>query len=134
MARVDLQFILIAFSLVFLSSCEQKPKVSQFPNQQSEMALAMRDMVDKLKEAKSAIENGETPQLSIEDFKGKHFTDSSFEKPGFDPMADGLLVLAKDFDENPNVENYEKVVNSCKACHQMMCPGPLEMIKTLELE
>lgn len=127
-------FLIVTVLLFAVSSCKQKPKVSQFPNKQSEMAMAMRDMVDKLKAAKSAIEAGEIPQLSIEDFKGKHFTDSSFEKPGFDPMADGLLQLARDFDASPSVENYERVVNSCKACHQMMCPGPLEMIKTLELQ
>ena len=108
--------------------------VQNYPNEMRKMALSMRTMVDKLKQAKIDIELGITPNLSIEDFKNAHFTDSSFQKEGFNPMADALLIAAKNFDESPSVVNYKIVVNTCRSCHEYMCPGPLEMINTLDLD
>ncbi len=128
------KFVIIGLILVFAASCRQKSKLQMFPNEMSEMALSMRSMVDKLRQAKEDIERGIEPKLSIEDFKSDHFTDQSFQKEGFDPMADALLLASNKFDETPSVANYELVVNSCKSCHEYMCPGPLELIKTLEIE
>ena len=126
---------LVIVSLILLVySCQQSTKVQNYPNEMSEMALSMRNMVDKLKQAKKDIELGFSPNLSIEDFKDAHFTDSSFQKEGFNPMADALLIAAKNFDESPSVFNYEMVVNTCRSCHEYMCPGPLEMINTLDLD
>ena len=125
--------LVIICLLLLVYSCQQSTKVQNYPNEMSEMALSMRNMVDKLKQAKKDIEHGVLPNLSIEDFKNAHFTDSSFQKEGFNPMADALLLAAKNFDEYPSVDNYEIVVNTCKSCHEYMCPGPLEMINTLDL-
>ena len=125
--------LVIICLLLLVYSCQQSTKVQNYPNEMSEMALSMRTMVDKLKQAKIDIELGVTPSLSIEDFKNAHFTDSSFQKEGFNPMADALLLAAKNFDEYPSVDNYEIVVNTCRSCHEYMCPGPLEMINTLDL-
>ncbi len=126
--------LVIICLLLLVYSCQQSTKVQNYPNEMSEMALSMRNMVDKLKQAKKDIEHGVLPNLSIEDFKNAHFTDSSFQKEGFNPMADALLLAAKNFDEYPSVDNYEIVVNTCRSCHEYMCPGPLEMINTLELD
>ena len=125
--------LVIVSLLLLVYSCQQTTKVQNYPNEMSEMALSMRNMVDKLKQAKKDIEHGVLPNLSIEDFKNAHFTDSSFQKEGFNPMADALLLAAKNFDEYPSVDNYEIVVNTCRSCHEYMCPGPLEMINTLDL-
>ena len=125
--------LVIVVLLLLVYSCQQSTKVQIYPNEMSEMALSMRTMVDKLKQAKKDIELGVTPNLSIEDFKNAHFTDSSFQKEGFNPMADMLLISAKNFDESPSVVNYEVVVNTCRSCHEYMCPGPLEMINMLDL-
>ena len=92
----------------------------------------MRTMLDKLKEAKKDMEIGVIANLSIEDFKNCHFTDSSFKKKEFYPMANALLDAAKNFDELPSVVNYEIVVNTCRSCHEHMCPGPLEIINKLD--
>ena len=126
--------LVIICLLLLVYSCQQSTKVQNYPNEMSEMALSMRNMVDKLKQAKKDIEHGVLPNLSIEDFKNAHFTDSSFQKEGFNPMADALLLAAKNFDEYPSVDNYEIVVNTCRSCHEYMCPGPLEMINTLDLD
>ena len=126
--------LVIICLLLLVYSCQQSTKVQNYPNEMSEMALSMRTMVDKLKQAKIDIELGLTPNLSIEDFKNAHFTDSSFQKEGFNPMADALVLAANNFDESPSVVNYEIVVNTCRSCHEYMCPGPLEMINTLDLD
>jgi len=125
--------LVIVCLLLLVYSCQQSTKVQNYPNEMSEMALSMRAMVEKLKQAKIDIELGVTPNLSIEDFKNAHFTDSSFQKEGFNPMADALLISANNFDEYPSVDNYEIVVNTCRSCHEYMCPGPLDMINTLDL-
>ena len=125
--------LVIICMLLLVYSCQQSTKVQNYPNEMSEMALSMRAMLGKLKQAKIDIELGLTPNLSIEDFKNAHFTDSSFQKEGFNPMADALLLAANNFDESPSVVNYEIVVNTCRSCHEYMCPGPLEMINTLDL-
>ena len=31
------------------------------------------------------------------------------------------------------IDNYEIVVNTCRSCHEYLCPGPLEMINSLDL-
>ena len=126
--------IVIVSLLLLVHSCQQSTKVQNYPNEMSEMALSMRTMVDKLKQAKIDIELGITPNLSIEDFKNAHFTDSSFQKEGFNPMADALIIAANNFDELPSVVNYEIVVNTCRSCHEYMCPGPIEMINSLDLD
>ncbi len=125
--------LVILVLILIVYSCQQSTKVQNYPNEMSEMALSMRTMLDKLKQAKKNIEIGVIANLSIEDFKNCHFTDSSFKKKGFDPMADALLVAAKNFDELPSVVNYEIVVNKCRSCHEYMCPGPLEIINKLDL-
>ena len=126
---------LVIVSLLFLVySCQQSAKVQNYPNEMSEMALSMRTMVDKLKQAKIDIKLGVTANLSIGDFKNAHLTDSSFQKEGFNPMADALLIAAKNFDEYPSDVNYQIVVNTCRSCHEYMCPGPIEMINTLDLD
>ena len=125
--------LVVVSLLLLVYSCQQSTKVQNYPNEMSEMALSMRTMVDKLKQAKIDIELGVTPNLSIEDFKNEHFTDSSFQKEGFNPMADALLIAANKFDVSPSIDNYEIVVNTCRSCHEYLCPGPLEMINSLDL-
>ena len=125
--------LVIICLLLLVYSCQQSTKVQKYPNEMSEMALSMRNMVDKLKQAKKDIKHGVLPNLSIEDFKNAHFTDSSFQREGFNPMADALLLAAKNFDEYPSLDNYEIVVNTCRSCHEYLCPGPLEMINSLDL-
>lgn len=123
----------IVVLLLIVYSCQQSTNVQNYPNEMSEMALSMRSMVDKLKQAKRDIEIGAIPNLSIDNFKNGHFTDSTFQKKEFNPLADALLVAARNFDELPSKVNYEIVVNTCRSCHEYMCPGPLEMIYTLHL-
>ena len=49
-------------------------------------------------------------------------------------VTDLVSEIAIDiYNQDPSVDNYESVVNTCRSCHEYMCPGPLEMINTLDL-
>ena len=48
--------LVIVSLLLLVYSCQQSTKVQNYPNEMSEMALSMRTMVDKLKQAKIDIE------------------------------------------------------------------------------
>ena len=93
--------------------------------------MAMQSMVEKLKRSGRAFENGDTLNLEFDDFTNFHFTDSTFYKPGFESLAKFLLQQAHIYDSIPSISHLDNVVNSCKSCHMVMCPGPLDLINTL---
>lgn len=97
----------------------------------SEMANAMREMVTQLEQAKSDLKAGKTAQLNFKSFHHYKLTDESFNKPGLESMSQFLLTQSKTFDKNPTAESYNNVIISCQSCHIYLCPGPLELINTL---
>ena len=111
-------------------SCE-KNKSQNFPNEMSEMANAMREMVTQLEQARSDLKAGKTAQLNFKSFHNYELTDESFNKPGLESMSQFLLTQSKTFDKNPTAESYNNVIISCQSCHIYLCPGPLELINTL---
>ena len=44
--------LVILVLILIVYSCQQSTKVQNYPNEMSEMALSMRTMLDKLKQAK----------------------------------------------------------------------------------
>lgn len=125
------RFILLVLVVVFAFACKQKSTINKAVVDKSEMAMAMQSMVEKLKLSGTAFENGDTLHLEFDDFTDFHFTDSTFYKPGFKSMAAFLLEQAHTYDSIPSINHLDNVVNSCKSCHMVMCPGPLELINTL---
>ena len=125
--------LVVVSLLLLVYSCQQSTKVQNYPNEMSEMALSMRTMVDKLKQAKIDIELGVTPNFLLKTLKMNILLILVFQKEGFNPMADALLIAANKFDVSPSIDNYEIVVNTCRSCHEYLCPGPLEMINSLDL-
>ena len=95
------------------------------------MANTMREMVTQLEQAKSDLKAGKTAQLNFKSFHHYKLTDESFNKPGLESMSQFLLTKSKIFDKNPTEESYNNVIISCQACHMYLCPGPLELINTL---
>ncbi len=95
------------------------------------MANAMREMVTQLEQAKSDLKAGKTAQLNFKSFHHNELTDESFNKPGLEGMSQFLLTQSKTFDKNPTAESYNNVIISCQSCHIYLCPGPLELINTL---
>jgi hypothetical protein len=49
--------------------------------------------------------------------------------PTFDGFAVSYLAKVKAFDARPSRETYEGVLDGCKACHEVSCGGPLEVIE-----
>jgi hypothetical protein len=121
------------FCLLILLSCgNQTPK--RFPNKRSEMAVAMRNMTDAMLKTKSSLTQSEITLLKFKSFKNKKFTDTSFESDWFANMSDVLLNNAKYFDNNPSIETFHTVVQTCQSCHENTCPGPLQQIQDLYIE
>lgn len=122
--------LIFSLGIAFLTTCD-KGKSELFPNEMSEMAFFMRKMTDKLKNVKSDLATRKKSVLELKDFKQYKLTDPNFEIPGFSPMADFLLQEAKKFNQNPNWTTYRNVVTSYKSCHEISCPGPLDLINKL---
>ena len=108
-----------------------KNKSQNFPNEMSEMANAMREMVTQLEQAKSDLKADKTAQLNFKSFHHYKLTDESFNKPGLEGMSQFLLTQSKTFDTNPTPKSYNNVINACQSCHIYLCPGPLDLINTL---
>ena len=51
--------------------------------------------------------------------------------PTFDGLAVNYLAKVKAFDAKPSRDTYEGVLDGCKACHEVSCGGPLEVIEGL---
>lgn len=120
-------FIVIAFAV----SCQQNITMYKPQLEKSEMAIAMQSMVSKIKISRNNLDTDTPVILNFEDFTNFHFTDSTFYKPSFESMTKSFLLQAKIFDSVPSINHLDNVINSCKSCHQAMCPGPLELINTL---
>ncbi|WP_196885535.1 hypothetical protein [Aureivirga sp. CE67] len=139
-----LQILLV--SLLFISCKEEVKKepmseesLSEFEMYQpSDMALLMRNMLDKHKVLKEKIEKGKLPTVFPKVYQNIHtatLTDPSDKDDEFDSFAKLYIENEKNLYENStkeNVkENYNAAVQSCIACHQRKCSGPIPRIKKL---
>ena len=122
--------LVLVLCLSLFVSCG-KNKSQNSSNEMSEMANAMREMVTQLVQARSDLKSGKTAQLNFKSFHHYELTDESFNKPGLEGMSQFLLTQSKKFDTNPTIESYNYVINACQSCHVYLCPGPLELINTL---
>ena len=64
----------------------------------------------------------------------QNVTDSSFSKPHIKPMSNAFNYSINEFNKNPNISNYNAIINNCKSCHQLSCQGPLMKINKLSIE
>ena len=104
------------------------------PNGASELASLMRTFVDDWKAARVALEAdaGVTARLPTHrKVRCAWPTDAADRNPVFDGYAAGYLEKVKAFDAKPSRETYEGVLDGCKACHEVSCGGPLEVIEGL---
>jgi len=125
---------LIIFISLFLFSCVNKGIID--PNDASEMALNMRIMTKELEIAKYEIEKFEKFDNIAFDFKKIHnqkATDSTFYTESLKPMSESFYKTVENFNNFPNSENYNNIINSCVQCHNYICSGPLVKINKLYL-
>lgn len=109
----------------------------QDPNQASELALLMRNMYKDSEQMKKAVLAGKLPEDLREKFKKMHSavaTEADMKDAAFSAMADVFLKnMDKLYDDKNQIEDYNILVQSCLACHQNHCPGPISRIKKLTI-
>lgn len=102
------------------------------PNGASELATLMRTMVADWKDARVKLEAdaGVTARLPTHrKIRCTWPTAAADRNPTFDAFAVNYLLRVKAFDAKPSRETYEGVLDGCKACHEVSCGGPLELIE-----
>jgi hypothetical protein len=110
---------------------------SRNPNGDSELAALMRHCVDDWKEARAALKTGQAirPRFPVHRrMRCSWPTDPADRNQAFDALAVGYLTRVQAFDARPSVKTYEGVLDGCKACHEVTCGGPLQVIESLRTE
>jgi hypothetical protein len=108
------------------------------PDGTSELALVMRGFVDDAKAARAAVLAGQpvAPRWSVQ----RHVrcawpTEPADRDARFDALAATYLEQVRMLESRPADPRaaYTHVLEGCLACHQTMCPGPVELIEGLRL-
>ncbi|MBT5090306.1 MAG: hypothetical protein HOM24_04410 [Flavobacteriales bacterium] len=141
------------FSLKILSICiiasscfsckdtntQNKKEVTNYPNQDSQLALLMREMTNEMEIIKSQILNGEELSSSVK--IEKVYTDIPTDpyvrdNNWFLPMTDQYIFAVNDLLNNPvnRKDQYNTIVQSCINCHNQVCQGPIKRIKKLRIK
>ncbi|GAB2630707.1 hypothetical protein [Belliella aquatica] len=133
-------------ALLILFSCgneESKGKVEEgikYPNQDAPLALLMREMFLDMEEIRVSVEEGKTIRTYIEEHKKlltAKPTDAGVKTETFQTMGISYLAGLKQLEQSSEealLENYKSLVNSCLACHNNFCPGPVKRINLLKLD
>ncbi len=103
----------------------------------SELALLMRQMYTDSEQIKTAILEKKLPADFREKFKAIHTaipTDAGVRDQNFALLSDAFLKqMDKVYVGKNQVENFNKMVNGCIACHSTYCPGPIKRIQKLTI-
>ncbi|WP_196895090.1 hypothetical protein [Aureivirga marina] len=138
-------FQLLIISLFFISCKEEVKKesiseeaLSEFEMYQpSDMALLMRNMLEKHQVVKEQILKGEVPTVFPKVYLNIHtaeLTTPSDKDDEFDSFAKIYIENEKKLYNSTaeNVkENYNMAVQTCIACHKRKCSGPIPRIRKL---
>lgn len=103
----------------------------------SEMAELMRNMLAKNKEVRTQIIQGE----EIGDFNKEYIKIHTAKLTDSTDLDENFLIYANHFEKmhrklfevskEERKEQFNDAINSCIACHQMKCRGPIPRIKKL---
>lgn len=152
--------LLVLISFVFLGTCfwscnspkkeESKKenieiektvqKAQKYPNKDSELALLMREMWNDSDLMKHSVLERKIPQDFREKFINIHSaipTDPDVKTADFKVMGDALVASMdkiQNSEEKDLITNFNLMITSCVACHQVHCPGPIVKIKKLEIK
>lgn len=129
-----LLFVIISIAFV---ACQapSKPEATKYPNESSELAQLMRDLADEMASAKKELNNGAHVKLS--DYSSMATAEAT--KPEvpktttYQQMTAGFLAQVNAFNESENQSKaaYNSLINTCIACHENLCPGPIVRIEKL---
>lgn len=105
----------------------------------SELALTMRDLYNRLKITRDSLRSGHTVSPGLIAEVERLHTDTPTEAGKTDEtyhaFADLFINAYKTFelDTTGQVASYNAMIESCVACHQQKCPGPVKTIKKLKV-
>ncbi len=126
-----------AFTKDSLEKCIAKKPEGNFidPNQPSELAALMREMFLEAEKIQIAIKADKIPddlRTKFAAMKTAKSTEPEMTEAPFGEMAKVFLTtMDKLYEPKNQVEDYNLMVQSCLACHQNQCPGPMVRIKKL---
>ena len=137
MRKIGLLFLVLS-----IFSCKKKESkeviiIESKRVNQSEMATLMLKMYDKSLENKQLVLEGKQPKEFPEEFINIHtaqLTDASVRSSQFNAFSDFYLHSFKKVFETSKdslVAAHNNAVNSCIACHETTCIGPIPRIKKL---
>ena len=117
---------------------EKKEKLVMY--QPSEMTQLMREMYLFQEKSKAQIEKGELPLDFPEKFKKIHTAelsdqfehDASFQN--FTNLYFENIERLKNSTKENAKQNFNIAIQSCIACHQTTCTGPIKRIKKLVIK
>jgi cytochrome c553 len=106
---------------------------------ESELSKLMRTMANDMKRVRVKIQNGEkipmfykkyhrinTAKPSVESKKGEHYPE----------YANAFLIQLDRFgkaEKTTQKSEFNSLVKTCIRCHETYCPGPISMLKKLQL-
>ena len=130
------------FTVLLLAACSKpvkkekvEPEMKMY--QPSEMALLMRQMYEFNKLTKAQIINRKKISAFPEEFVNIHnaiMTDPDERDSEFDSLAVQFVKFQKatySTKSDSTAYYFNQSVNSCIACHQTRCTGPIPKIKKL---
>lgn len=128
-------FSLLLLAL-FLFTCDAKRvnKDMVTSNVDSELALLMRSIHEDAKAMRQVIqqkENNLQPNSEFDFILIATPTKENVQGPEFEAMARYYLQKNEIMINDPDQFTYNEMVESCVACHQSFCPGPIKTIKKL---
>lgn len=106
----------------------------------SELAKTMRDLYNQLKITRDSLRDGYTVSPSLIAEVERIHTDTPTEADKKDETyhayADLFINAYKTFevDTSGQVASYNAMIETCVACHQQKCPGPVKTIKKLRVK
>ena len=128
-------FSLLLLAL-FLFTCDAK-KMKVEPSavsQDSELALLMRSIHEDAKSMRQLIQQKEVslePSSEFDFILAATPTKENVQGPEFEAMARYYLQKNEIMLNDPDQYTYNEMVESCVACHQSFCPGPIKTIQKL---
>ena len=139
------QLVLIFFVLLLIgcnSKKETKVEITPATNfyKQSEMAALMLLMYEKNAENKKLILAGKSPKTFHEEFLKIHtakLTDSADRNQDFKAFSNYYINSMQQVFSSPQdslINKHNTTINSCIACHETTCVGPIPRIKKLLIQ
>ena len=144
--------VLLMGTAIFFSSCADqkapessvKAEVKAQPKKSngvlyipSPLAKEMRRMYDNMKLINAQLKQGTSVDESLlsgyDNILTAEATNPADLTPEFYGFAKGWLSEVSILKDEPNLANYNNVMNACVHCHESFCPGPIPKIKKLRL-